>query len=312
MASKTGYVFHEEYLRHTISFGHPESPNRLKAVKKRMHETGLEKEIFPINPLDDKNTVLNALSMIHSQEHMDSVLEHKPTGDIAFLATAGVLGAVKEVMEGTISNAFCAVRPPGHHAHNSGVHCDGKNQGEGFCFFNNIAVAARFAQKEYACKSVLILDWDYHHGNGTEWAFYSDPSVFFFSTHILFGYPGTGYPNKTGSQSGTGYNLNVALDPYSNDSDIITAWEKKLIPVLDKVNFKPDLILISAGFDSREGDPLGNFCITDNGFSELTKIAMELAQTHCSGKLVSVLEGGYKPEGLAKGVTAHISTLLNN
>ncbi|MGD9201102.1 MAG: histone deacetylase [Chitinispirillia bacterium] len=312
MNSKTGYVFQEEYVRHELSYGHPESPERLKAVKKKMRETGLDKDVHFIDPLDDKEEVLEALSLVHSQEHTHSVLEHNTTGDIAFLAAAGVLGAVKKVMDGMLTNAFCAVRPPGHHAHNNGIHCDGRYQGEGFCFFNNAAIGARYAQKKYGCKSVLILDWDYHHGNGTEWAFYSDPSVFFFSTHILFGYPGTGYPDKTGSKTGSGYNLNIPLPPYAEDSHIINAWEKELIPALKKLNFKPDLIIISAGFDSREGDILGNFRITDKGFSKLTEIAMELAQTHCSGKLVSVLEGGYNPEGLANGVFYHIKTLLNS
>jgi acetoin utilization deacetylase AcuC-like enzyme len=197
-------------------------------------------------------------------------------------------------MEGEIKNAFCAIRPPGHHAHDNTAHYDGRGQGEGFCFFNNVAIAARYAQKVYNCKNILILDWDYHHG------------------HALYAYPGTGSEDKHGTGDGLGYNLNVPFHGYADDSDIIDAWNNKLMPKLDELQFKPDFVFISAGFDSREDDLLGTFSFSDSCFSELTKIAMGIADTHCQGRLISTLEGGYNPEGQAQAVCAHVEALLKS
>lgn len=311
MKSKTGFVFNDKYADHVLQPGHPESPERLKAIKRHMEETGLIDKVVPVKPLDNREEVLLFISEIHSEDHIGTVIDTPTTGEIAILAAAGVLGAVRAVMEDQIQNAFCAVRPPGHHAHNNTAHYDGRAQGEGFCFFNNVAVAARYAQKVYRCKNILILDWDYHHGNGTEWTFYNDPTVFFFSTHALYTYPGTGLGDNYGEGDGLGYNLNVPFQGYANDSDIIDAWNNRLLPKLDELQFKPDLVLISAGFDSREDDLLGTFSFTDACFAQLTKIAMGIADTHCEGRLVSTLEGGYYPEGQAKAVCAHIGALLS-
>ncbi len=312
MNAKTGFVFNDRFMDHVLQVGHPESPERLRAIKSHMEQQGLLDAVTDITSLDDSQAIQEAIANIHSPDHINSVLDCNPTGDIALLATASVLGAVRDVMEGTLKNAFCAIRPPGHHAHNNSAHYDGRNQGEGFCFFNNVAVAARYAQNRYGCKNVLILDWDYHHGNGTEWSFYEDRSVFFFSTHALYTYPGTGDPTRTGYNDGLGYNLNVPLDNYAGDDEIIYAWEEKLLPKLDELQFSPDLVLISAGFDSREEDLLGTFRITDHGFATLTAIAGEIANRHCEGKLVSMLEGGYYPDGEAKAVCAHLSKLIEN
>jgi len=309
-ASKTGLVAGDIYRRHVISPTHPESPRRLAAIDRKLADTGLISAITALTPVADRAIIDAAVAANHSMPHIRSVVDCSVTGPVALAAVGGALSAVDAVVAGTVRNAFCAVRPPGHHAHNNGADYDGPGEGQGFCFFNNIAIAARYAQKRHGCKSILILDWDYHHGNGTEWSFYDDPTFFFFSTHAWNTYPGTGSPDRMGAGAGLGYNLNVPLDPYANDADIIAAWERQLVPTLDKMTFKPDLVLISAGFDSRMEDYLGNFRVTDAGFVRLTEIAMDLAAHHCNGRLVSLLEGGYNPEGLADAVAEHVRALL--
>ena len=214
-------------------------------------------------------------------------------------------------MTGRMENVFCAVRPPGHHAHNFGANCEGRFQGEGFCFFNNVAVGARYAQRRHHVGRVLIVDWDYHHGNGTEWFFYDDPSVFYFSTHSLYDYPVTGFPDRRGKGKGKGFNLNVPLPGRAGDGEIMAAYESVLLPALRDLGFRPDLVMISAGFDARVDDPLGTFAVTDKGYLELTRFVKSLAQTFCQGRLVSVLEGGYNPQGMAQAVSVHLRALAN-
>jgi acetoin utilization deacetylase AcuC-like enzyme len=177
----------------------------------------------------------------------------------------------------------------------------------GFCIFNNVAIAARYAQKKHKIKRVLIADWDVHHGNGTQNIFYEDPSVFFFSTHLYPHYPGTGSEGETGSGSGRGTILNCPLPRGSGRTEIVGAFQEKLVPAADK--FKPDLVLVSAGFDSRAGDPLGGFTLGDRDFAELTRIMLGIAEKHADGRLVSVLEGGYDLTGLASASAAHVKTL---
>jgi acetoin utilization deacetylase AcuC-like enzyme len=306
----TGFIFDQRYIKHSLGSAHPESPKRLLAIRKILNNNGIVKELVSIDPLTDYELLSKAILEVHSQTHLRSIRECGEKTDVIFLAVGGVLAAVDAVMKEQIQNAFCAVRPPGHHAHNDGPHCDGWFQGEGFCFFNNIAIAARYAQEKYQCKNILIVDWDFHHGNGTEWAFYDDPSVFYFSTHSLYSYPMTGFPNRIGKGSGRGYNLNVPLPAGAGDKEIISAWEEQLLPALDKLHFQADLVLISAGFDSRKDDQLGNFKITDLGFSRLTEMALKIAESHCQNRLVSILEGGYNPSGLARAVYAHLKKLV--
>jgi Deacetylases, including yeast histone deacetylase and acetoin utilization protein len=296
-AAQTGYVFDERYLLHVIEDTHPESPERLVFINSLLSECGLLEKCAQLKPLLD---VEKYIRKIHTETHISSIIKIPTTGFIAKLAVGGACAAVKAVHEGTIKNAFCAVRPPGHHAHDSG-------REEGFCYFNNIAIAAKYAQ-ELGHAKILIIDWDYHHGNGTQDAFYDDPTILFFSTHALYAYPGTGSPASCGEGPKQGLNINVGLPHNAGDADIIAAWNARLIPAAN--TFKPDFVLISAGFDSRIHDPLGDLAVTDAGFAKLTAMAMDIAKTHCNGRLVSILEGGYNPQGLALAVAAHIEKLL--
>jgi acetoin utilization deacetylase AcuC-like enzyme len=293
----TGYVFDERYLLHVIEDGHPESPERLRAINRRLSGLGLIDKLVPLPPIEE---VLEQVGTVHTKAHISSVRSIPVSGEVALIAVGGVLAAIQAVHEGIVQNAFCAVRPPGHHAHDTGAE-------EGFCYFNNIAIAARYAQK-LGHHKILIVDWDYHHGNGTQDAFYGDPSVLFFSTHDLYTYPGTGLPlgKIAGFQPGTP--IDIPLTAGASDDDIIRVWETYLMPAVDE--FKPDFVLLSAGFDGRKGDLLGTFSITDEGFCRLTEMAMEIADTHCGRRLVSTLEGGYAVEGLADAVASHITALM--
>lgn len=300
MASRrTGLVLDERFSQHQINQAHPESPARYQAITEQLQKHRILDSVSMIRPDNDSE---KWLTLVHSQQHIDSIkANYAITHQHALLATAGVLASVDAVFLDKVDNAFCASRPPGHHAHNKG-------EEEGFCYYNHVAIAARYAQKQYGIKKVLIVDWDYHHGNGTEWTFYSDPDVLYFSTHDMFAYPGTGSPSKKGEGAGEGFNINVHLDCGATDSDISQAFQEELLPVVD--DFSPELILISAGFDSRQDDLLGCHQITDQGFVELTEMVKAIADKHCKGRIISVLEGGYNIQGNASAVTAHIKSLM--
>ena len=228
----------------------------------------------------------------------DTVLS-KESFRVAKLAAGGVLKAVDAIMAGRIENAFVALRPPGHHAF--------ANRGSGFCLINNVAVAVRYVQEEYELKRVLIVDWDVHHGNGTQDIFYADPSVFYFSTHQWPYYPGTGASTETGSGAGVGATLNVPLPVGSGDVEVIEAYKDKLVPAAEA--FRPQFVFISAGFDAHRDDPLAGLKLTEAGYRELTQIVNDIAQRFANGRLVSVLEGGYNLDALARSVEAHVREL---
>jgi acetoin utilization deacetylase AcuC-like enzyme len=219
--------------------------------------------------------------------------------EVALKAAGGVLNAVDAVIGGEARNAFCAVRPPGHHAT--------ADRGMGFCIFNNVAVAARYAQKKHGLGRVAIVDWDVHHGNGTQDIFYTDGAVFYFSTHQSPWYPGTGPADETGEGKGKGLTLNCPFPAGSGQAEIVDAFRNGFLPKMR--DFKPDLILLSSGFDSRLGDPLGEFTLRDGDFAVLTNIMLEVADHYAGGRLVSVLEGGYSLTGLAAAVAAHVEAL---
>jgi len=309
---KMGYLYDELFLKHDTGRGHPEAPARLTAINNAVKESDWYKNILL---LDSQPISIDILSLVHDKRYIETVEKEcsagygsLSTGDttvckesytIARHAAGGVLAAVDAVFEKKSANAFCAVRPPGHHANGS--------RGMGFCVFNNIAIAARYAQKKYNVERVLIADWDVHHGNGTQDIFYSDDSVFFMSTHQSPWYPGTGAYNETGEGKGKGFTMNRPFAAGAGNKEIISAFKEDLLPAAKE--FKPQLTLLSAGFDSRIDDPLGGFRIDDDGFRELTKIIMEIAHIAGEGRLISILEGGYNLDGLAAAVTAHMEEL---
>ena len=315
MAAKlpTALIHDPHCMRHVTGPGHPERPERYRAVMDALEREKLLPGLLQISPrgADDEE-----IRLVHTNEYVEtaqrdieggaSVLS---TGDtqvcaesfqLAELAAGAAIAGVDAVFEGTAANAFCVVRPPGHHAT--------ADRGMGFCIFNTIAIAARYAQSEYKISRVLIVDWDVHHGNGTQDIFYEDPSVFFFSTHQHPLYPGTGAPFQTGARAGTGFTLNCPFPAGSGRDEIVGAFTTKLVPEMTR--FKPELILISAGFDSRIDDPLGGFMLSDDDFGELTRVMLGLADTYCGGRLVSVLEGGYNLDGLGKAAAAHVKALM--
>lgn len=315
IASGTSLVFHDVYFKHDTGSFHSESPERLNAILNGLRENRLLSVLQETHP---RAAALEWIRLAHSDAYIDIVRRDTESGEeylstqsgntaickdsyeVALWAVGGLLSACDEVVSGRAKNAFCAIRPPGHHASQS--------RGMGYCLFNNVAIAARYLQKKHKMEKVLIVDWDVHHGNGTQDIFFKDGSVFFFSTHQWPWYPWTGSAEEIGIDEGKGTTLNVPLPAGSGDKDLIDAFENKLRPAADE--FKPDVVLISAGFDSRTGDPLGRFRVTDTGYRRLTHVLLQIAHDHAEGRLISALEGGYSLEGLSKAVPAHIAILM--
>jgi acetoin utilization deacetylase AcuC-like enzyme len=309
----TGIAADPAVRKHNPGPGHPEQPARYAAVMDRLVSTGLLQHLAH---LEVRSATDDELGLVHSKKYIELVASEVrqnrlplSTGDTAInryslessRAAAGcVLSALDAVFSGTVTNAFCAVRPPGHHASAA--------RGMGFCLFNNVALAARYAQQKYGAERVLIADWDVHHGNGTQDIFYSDGSVLFFSTHQSPWYPGTGHPSEQGEGQGEGKTINCPFPAGSGREEIFDAFQERLLPAAKE--FRPDLILISAGFDSRIGDPLGLFVLMDEDFADLTRMMTDFAANCCSNRLVSVLEGGYNLRGLALASEAHVRALL--
>jgi acetoin utilization deacetylase AcuC-like enzyme len=309
---QTGFVCSDRYLTHDPGQENPECPERLRAVTKAVEESHLMEELVVIEPAPAE---LKWIECIHTGAHINNVREacenapvaldwdttvSRESFDVACLAAGGVLQAVDAVVEGKARNAFCAVRPPGHHAT--------LDRAMGFCLFNNVAVAARYIQDRHGLKRVLIVDWDAHHGNGTQDLFYDDPSVFYFSVHQFPGYPGSGAASEKGGGKGIGFNINVPMRLGSGDAEYLRAFKGILQPAADK--FRPDFVLISAGFDAHEGDPITKLNVTTEGFAWMTDMVKGIADKHCEGRLVSVLEGGYDLKNLGDSVVAHVKELM--
>ena len=315
MELKTALLADARCREHLVGVEHPERPERYDAVMDGLRKARLLERLLP---LEHRSATAEELLLCHTREYL-SVAKHDveagyhqlTTGDtditpnsweIALRAAGGVLNAVDAVVAGKARNAFCAVRPPGHHATPS--------RGMGFCLLNNIAIGARYAQRKHGVERVLIVDWDVHHGNGTQDIYYSDPKVFFFSTHQWPLYPGTGRADETGAGSAKGTKMNFPFPAGSGRKEILGAVENSLMPAADR--FRPDLLMISAGFDSRIDDLLGGFKLTDRDFTDLTRRIMEIAAKHAGGRVVSVLEGGYNLSGLASAAAAHVEALLQS
>jgi acetoin utilization deacetylase AcuC-like enzyme len=304
MSPKVGFVYSDEYLKHNTG-NHPESSQRLEAILSHLKEKKVLKDLSLINP---RKADLKEIEYIHSPSYIQEVRELCQKGEgflnsdtpvsrdsfeVALLAVGGVFNAIDRVVN-DLDSVFCLIRPPGHHAL--------KSKGMGFCVFNNVALGARYVQDKHHLKKVLIIDWDVHHGNGTQAAFWSDPSVLYFSAHQYPYYPGTGRIEELGEEKGRGYTINIPLPPGCGDGDYIYIFKKILSPIAKE--FKPDITFISAGFDAHRDDPLGGMGLTSRGYGALTSLVKEFSK-----RIVSCLEGGYNLKALSESVLAHLNSL---
>ncbi len=290
----TSIIYHPDYLKHETG-NHPENKFRLVAIMNEIYNSDLN-----INTIKPKQASIDEINLVHTPGYIKKVAEYskkespldpdtitcKDSYETALLSVGGAITAVDSLDKR--DNTFALVRPPGHHAL--------PNQGMGFCLFNNIGIGAKYAQT-IGYDNILIVDWDAHHGNGTQNIFYDDPSVFYFSVHQSPGYPGTGFSEETGSGKGEGYTKNIPLPPGLGDKEYLDVFEKYLAPVADK--YKPDLVLISAGFDAHIDDPMAEMNVTSTGFEKMASEVYSIAEKHCDGKLAMVLEGGYNPKALS-------------
>ena len=310
----TGLLLDDRFGQHDTGRGHPERPQRLAGLTARIEAEGLLKRVRRIEP---KPVDLEHLERVHTPAYIERVANTCRGGrpfidtpdsaicpksyDIARLAVGGLLAAVDGVMNGELRNAFCAVRPPGHHAE--------ADVSMGFCLFNNVAVAARYLRHRWKLDRVLILDWDVHHGNGTQHTFDDDPSVFFCSLHEHPNhlYPGTGFEHETGVGPGEGTTLNLTMMPRACDDDYRRAFTEKFLPAAEA--FKPEFVLVSAGYDAHRRDPLAHIELTDEAFAWMTTEILQFARTHCQGRLVSTLEGGYDLTALATCAAEHVELM---
>lgn len=306
--SKTGFVYLEEFLRHETGIGHPERPDRLRHLLSSLKESETFASLIQIR---GRAGELSWIEQIHSRTYIDAVQSACQRGpsyldsdtvvcedsfNVAVLAVGAVAVACDAVISGEVDNAFCAVRPPGHHAERS--------RAMGFCLFNNVAVAAKYLQNHHTLKRVCIIDWDVHHGNGTQNAFYDDPTVFYISIHQHPLFPGTGSAGERGKGHGEGTTLNFPSTPGMGDEEYLSLFKNQIVPAVR--DFQPDFILISAGFDAHRDDPLANMRVTEAGFGQMTESSKALAEECCQGRLVSLLEGGYDLNALARSVDRHL------
>ena len=309
---KTAFASDPRFQNHATGQGHPERSSRLAHTLDHL-ET---KEWFAsLQTVDAVRCEIEWLARVHHRQLIERArasceqgLPYLDTPDVAIsaesfeiarLAAGTVLNLADEVAHGRVDNGFALVRPPGHHAeHNAAL---------GFCLFNNIAIAARYLQDQHGLEKILIVDWDVHHGNGTQHLFEEDPSVFYVSTHQYPHYPGTGAYSETGTGAGKGATLNCPMNAGADNETYTQAFTEKILPAIDA--FGPDMILISAGFDAHQADPLGSINLTTEHYAWMTRRLMECADHHCNGRILSVLEGGYDLDALAFSVAVHIETL---
>ncbi|HSM96037.1 MAG TPA: histone deacetylase family protein [Rhizomicrobium sp.] len=310
---KTGLFSHHDCLAHAPPAGHPESPDRLEAVLAALAAPAFENLLRQEAPRAERAALLAA----HDEAHVDAILGSlnddaqkngfavidadtfmSPGSSEAALRAAGaVIAAVDRIADKTMKNAFCAVRPPGHHAP--------ADRAMGFCLFNNVAVGAFHARKTRLFERIAVIDFDVHHGNGTEDIFWNDPNLYYASTHQMPLYPGTGAPSERGVAQNI---LNVPLTPYAGSDAFRSAMSNAILPAVQ--SFAPDFIFISAGFDAHKSDPLAQLELTENDFGWATARICELAAKACAGRVVSTLEGGYDLEALGRSAAAHVSALM--
>ncbi len=324
--TKVYFVSDPAYTEHLTGKDHPERPERVTSINRALEQAGLKDKN---NSLSPRIATAAELNLCHDVEYIHKVQSEieqlKPqqmaelsTGDVnispksfhaARLAVGGVLTAVDQVFTSEIAKVFCVVRPPGHHA--------SRNRGAGFCIFNNVAIAARYAQQKYGVNRVLIVDWDVHHGDGTQNIFYADPSVFYFSTHEAGNYPHTGAMNETGVDAGKGFTVNIPIpgkaqfkDRQGTGAIVIEAFQRQLKNAMH--HFQPEFILISCGFDGHKDDPLGGFDLTNEDYATLTQCINQIANQYAKGRIVSVLEGGYNLKAIAEASVSHVRALTGS
>jgi acetoin utilization deacetylase AcuC-like enzyme len=307
----TLYLHHPAALEHKTPLGHPERPDRIRAIEKVV----AQERFAPLTRVEAPYGDAQTIALAHPEEYVRAIEEVAPrtglvqidadttmspgTYEAVMRGVGAAVLAVDQVMTGNATNAFSAMRPPGHHAE--------RTQAMGFCFFNNAAIAARHAQKAHGAERVAIVDWDVHHGNGSQDIFWSDPTVMYCSTHQMPLYPGTGAPSERGEHNTI---VNAPMRPGDGSEIFRNAFETAILPRLE--DFRPDLIVISAGFDAHTRDPLANINLTEADFGWATKKLMDAADRHARGRIVSLLEGGYDLEGLARSVEAHLGALMDH
>lgn len=303
--AEVGIVKDERYLLHDMGY-HPESPDRLRVIYQTLSEKAMEGRFFDIPA---RSATKEEIETVHASSYVDQVAETagKPYArldpdtstcpasyDAALWAAGGLLEAIDAVVERKADGAFALVRPPGHHAERA--------RAMGFCLFNNVAIGARHAQNRHGLNRILIVDWDLHHGNGTQNAFYGEKGVLYFSTHQYPFYPGTGAANEIGSGEGEGYTVNIPLSTGCGDSEYANIFNHVLKPIA--IAYQPQLVLVSAGFDIHHRDPLGGMTVTATGFARLMNILKDIARSTCSGRISVTLEGGYDLTALSESVKA--------
>jgi acetoin utilization deacetylase AcuC-like enzyme len=313
---RTGFVYDERYLLHLTGNYHPECPERLLAIHKWLETSGMLGKLVPIKVTRANQRWIEAVHNIHYIMRFDEAciagmgeFEHpdnaicRDTFETAFLAVGGVLNAIDAVITGEVDNAFCAVRPPGHHAE--------VDRAMGFCYFNNVAIGARYLQQQHGVGRVGIIDFDVHHGNGTQHIFDSDPSVFYYSIHEhpSFAYPGTGREFETGIGEGEGFTANSPVLPGRGDDDYKRLIMQDLVPAFKK--FNPEFILLSAGFDAHESDMMSGTNLTTEGYDFISEVLINLVNRCSGGRVVSVLEGGYNLDVMPMLVENHIRFLTD-
>ncbi len=311
----TGLIYDERFLDHDTGPGHPERPDRLRAIVEKLQTQGLWQRLhrLPFSPAD-----LSVIERLHGPAYVHRCFEQCRQGDtfidtpdsaicpesadIAQLAVGGVLAAVDAVMAGKVDNAFCAVRPPGHHAE--------ADESMGFCLFGNVALAADHLTREHGLERIAIVDFDVHHGNGSQHLLEHRRDILFISLHQdpRTNYPGSGFAHEVGKGAGDGFTLNIPLAPGGGDDVYRHAFESQVLPRLTE--YDPQFLMVSAGFDAAEADPLAGMCVSPEGFDWMTRQLIEAASEHCAGRVVSVLEGGYDLDALACSVAVHVSVLL--
>jgi len=308
---KTGIYRNSLFLQHQPGFDHPETPERLQVIFDELDKEHIGKHFIypqfePASPailgLNHTKQLVKRVAETQGRDHDYLDADTRTSADsydAACLAAGALIDGITRVDSGEIDNAFCLVRPPGHHAE--------KDQSMGFCLFNNVAIAARWAQKELGFKKIMIIDWDLHHGNGTQHSFFDTDKVLYLSSHQYPYYPGTGALPETGTGKGAGHTINIPLPGGQGDLDFARIFNELVVPVTRQ--YTPELILVSCGFDIYNGDPLGAMEVTTDGFAWMTRQLVNVADEVCDGKLLVTLEGGYNLTGMRDGALAVLAEL---